>query len=361
MPRLIPDDALVEITMRTQGGRFLLRPAEKLDRRILGILGRALHLYPVTLYAFAFLSNHYHMMVRALDGAALSSFLRYFNGSVAKATKEETGWDLRVWQRRASVIEVIDNDAAADRMRYILAHGAKEGLVASPLEWPGLTCARALTGAEELVGRWRSQTKISRIRATGREPIDSEVERVYPIVLAPLPGWEAFTVEERRVKAADMVADIERDARLHHPVPLGVSAVGAQSPFGRSAEPKRNRAPCVHSSTLAGYLAFRAARKALVDAYRAGTEELKQGRDAWLPASTFLPAVLYCRGEPMPYVGFTPPPDPSAATSRGRTAGWSSTRRPRASPARLAESSPRAPRPSGSPAAPRPLRRSAPG
>ena len=358
MPRLIPDDALVEITARTQGGRFLMRPTEALNRRILGILGRALHLYPVALYAFAFLSNHYHLLARARDGAALSNFLRYFNGCVAKAIQAETGWTFRVWHRRSSVIQVIDDDAAVARLRYILAHGAKEGLVVSPLEWPGLTCARALSGMEELVGRWSNQTKASRIRATGREPEPFEVERTYPIVLAPLPAWAALSVDERRAKVKEMVTDIERDARLQHPIPLGPHAVRAQDPFAAAAPPKRARMPAAHASTLANYLRFVAARRALLEAYRSTTRELERRSDNLLPAPGFLPAFFHSRGQ-------------SAIDEAARPALVIMSRRPGAPPsqtslrrayrARHAKPSTRALRPSPSLAAKRPSRRSAPG
>lgn len=54
-PRFVPQDgSLVEITCRTDQGRFLLRPDPVIDDILLGVLGRAQRLYPVEIYTFSF-------------------------------------------------------------------------------------------------------------------------------------------------------------------------------------------------------------------------------------------------------------------------------------------------------------------
>ncbi|WP_309895443.1 hypothetical protein [Archangium sp.] len=44
-------------------------------------------------------------------------------------------------------------------MRYVLAHGVKEGLVESSAEWPGLTCLPRLLGPARRLFQWFSWTK----------------------------------------------------------------------------------------------------------------------------------------------------------------------------------------------------------
>jgi hypothetical protein len=41
---------------------------------------------------------------------------------------------------------VLDDTALVGRLRYVLAHGVKEGLVERSAEWPGLTCLPQLLG-----------------------------------------------------------------------------------------------------------------------------------------------------------------------------------------------------------------------
>ncbi|MEO8198506.1 MAG: hypothetical protein ABI689_17470, partial [Thermoanaerobaculia bacterium] len=66
--------ALVEISCRTVQGRLLLRPSPSLNEAALGVLARAARLWEVAVHAFAFLSNHYHLLVWVADTAQLAAF-----------------------------------------------------------------------------------------------------------------------------------------------------------------------------------------------------------------------------------------------------------------------------------------------
>ncbi len=83
--RFIPTGgSLVEVTSRTLQGRHLLRPSRKLNRMILGVLGRAQRKYPVDVHAFAFLSNHYHLLLSVPDAKRLAEFMNFLNGNLAR-------------------------------------------------------------------------------------------------------------------------------------------------------------------------------------------------------------------------------------------------------------------------------------
>jgi len=68
MPRRIRllDDShgVVDLTSRTLHGRYLMPPGEKVNARILGVVGRAQRLYKIQLHAFIFMSNHKHRLAR---------------------------------------------------------------------------------------------------------------------------------------------------------------------------------------------------------------------------------------------------------------------------------------------------------
>ena len=61
---------IVEITARTVHGRYLLRPSALVNELILGVVGRGQAMYDVELFAFVFLSNHLHLLMRARRTAA---------------------------------------------------------------------------------------------------------------------------------------------------------------------------------------------------------------------------------------------------------------------------------------------------
>lgn len=261
---------MVELTTRVSGGLFLLKPTPELNARILGILGRALALYPISLHAFVFLSTHWHALATVCDAQRLSAFLQYVNGNLAKAVQEVHGWNGKVWGRRTQVIPVVDDAAAEGRLRYILAHGAKEGLVASPLDWPGVSSVRALAFGDELVGVWQDRAREARLRRRGPAPRDA-VLRHYPIDLAPLPSWSSMSSEHRQGTVRRMLAAIEQDARRAHPTVLGTAAVQAQDPVTRLQAPTSSPAPAVHGTDQETRRSFIAARRQFVAAYRAAT------------------------------------------------------------------------------------------
>ena len=76
---------VVEVTSRTLQGRYLLKPSTPTNSTILGILGRALSMYPgVRLCEMAFLSNHYHLILIVEDEGILARFMGYLNDLIAR-------------------------------------------------------------------------------------------------------------------------------------------------------------------------------------------------------------------------------------------------------------------------------------
>lgn len=277
--------------MRTNDARLYLRPSPALNAAILGIIGRALALYPVSLHAFVFLSNHWHALVTPCDGQALARFLQYVNANVAKAAQALNGVRGKVWQSRSSVIHVLDEKAQLARLRYLLAHGTKEGLVASPLLWPGVTSARALAGDEVLIGEWVDRTRKRRLERGKRTPDPSEYTTRYPIELTPLPVHAQLSETERKQEVRVMLAEIEGE----HPGPhLGAAAVLAQDPNSEPRRSKHDRAPVVHTTSEKLKVLYLALRGAFRRAYREAAEKhaARPSAVAW-PIDAFLPAMQF--------------------------------------------------------------------
>jgi hypothetical protein len=260
---------MVELTTRTSGGQFLLTPTPELNLRILGILGRGLALYPISLHAFVFLSTHWHALATVDDSERVSAFLRYVNGNIAKAVRDVHGWSGKVWGRRSQIIPVLDDAAAEGRLRYILAHGAKEGLVASPYDWPGVSSVRALAFDHPLAGVWQDRAREARLRRRGPAP-RAAVLRTYPIPVTPIPSLAALDPASRHAVVRRMILDIEREARRDHPAVLGAPAIHAQVPT--ATQPLVGRmAPAAHGTQLETRRRFVAARREFVAGYRAAT------------------------------------------------------------------------------------------
>ncbi len=89
------------------------------------------------------------------------------------------------------------------RLRYVLAHGVKEGLVERSAEWPGLTCLPQLLGpARRLFQRFSWTKRWSKRRSedleAGEGRFAEEIAEPVELVVEPLPCWNGLGEEERR-------------------------------------------------------------------------------------------------------------------------------------------------------------------
>src|SRR5262249_18046736 len=122
--------SLMEVTTRTMQGRLLLRPSAALVQIIVGILGRAQGRFGLRIHAFVFLSNHYHLLCSPTDALQLANFMCFLNSNLAREAERLHQWREKFWGRRYQAIPVSgEPPAQIARLKYLLAHGCKEGFV----------------------------------------------------------------------------------------------------------------------------------------------------------------------------------------------------------------------------------------
>lgn len=312
---------LIEVTARTFQGRLLLRPSARLNEIVLGALGRGLERESeIAMVAFVFMSNHYHLLLRAPNAKALSEFVGYINGNIARKVNKLHGWSDKFWGRRYRGIQVIDDVSAEERLRYVLSHGAKEGLVARPGDWPGAHCHDALLRGAPIEGVWFDDTASYNYRRRGKAFDEYDFAQRHTIELQPLPGWEDFSEQQRRDRCAAMVADIEREAAQQNRelgrTPPGPQFILGQDPHARPNEVEQHPAPLCHGSTEALREEYREFIREFVIAYGAAVGRVRQVRleeqefppGCFPPAPPFVPDVVP-PGDDMPW-----PPGDAPAT-----------------------------------------------
>ncbi|WNG17931.1 transposase [Cystobacter fuscus] len=290
------------VTSRCFQGRLLLRPSAEVNEVVGGVLARAVQQSAGTLrlYAFTFASNHFHLLVWA-RGAALAGFMQYLRANLSKKVGKLVDWSGGFWERRYSAEPVLDDTALVGRLRYVLAHGVKEGLVDRSAEWPGLTCLPQLLGPARRLFRWFNWTKRWSKRASedmageGRfalewaEPVELEV--------APLPCWEGLKEEERQRAVRALVEQVEAEAQSRGKPVLGESAVRAQHPHTRPEHLKRSPRPLGHASTRQALKELREQYRAFVAAFREAAAWWSRGDyfSALFPPFSFPPHVAPAR------------------------------------------------------------------
>jgi hypothetical protein len=271
---------------------------------ILGCLGRALAQFPgVSLFAFFWASNHFHLILSGLSSEIISAFMGHLQSNIARLANKLHGWRGPFWERRYRAIPILDDEALVARLRYLLSHGCKEGLVMRPADWPGVSCLPALLEGEKLEGVWVDHTSLHRKPKTGDAqdalPAGSEEAFIrYDVPLSPLPCWAELDEAGRRAKVRALVEDIEAETRERHESartrPLGSERVLAEEPQAAPREVKRRRAPACHAASQALRKAYRALYRAFANMFRQASESLRTGDlCAVFPEHCFPPALAY--------------------------------------------------------------------
>lgn len=274
--RFIPENSLVEITTRTLQGRLLLTPSPALTDLLLGIIGKAT--YDMTVHAFVVVSNHAHFLLSPSSAQQLACFMRFVNSNIAKETARLHDWPERLWSRRYRAIPIVDETAAHARIRYLLAHGAKEGLVANAGFWPGPNCVAALTHGDLLRGTWFDRSAEYRARAVGKDIKPGEFATTFDVKLSPLPCLLDLTEDQRQAHYRRVVRDIDAAAFAANKekgrAPMGVDKILAQNPHHRPEKPDRSPAPLVHAHDEAKRNEFLCAYREFVINFRAAVQSL---------------------------------------------------------------------------------------
>jgi hypothetical protein len=299
--RMFQEEGYYFVTSRCFQGRLLLRPGAEVNEVVGGVLARAVQQSDGTirLYAFTFASNHFHLLVWA-RGAALAGFMQYLRANLSKKVGKLVDWSGGFWERRYSAEPVLDDTAMVGRLRYVLAHGVKEGLVDRSAEWPGLTCLPQLLGPARRLFRWFNWTK--RWSKRGSEDMAGEgrfaQEWAEPVELeiAPLPCWEGLKEEQRQRAVRGLVEQVEAEAQSRGTPVLGARAVRAQHPHTRPEHLKRSPRPLGHASTRQALKELREQYRTFVAAFREAAAQWSQGDfSALFPPFSFPPRVVPAR------------------------------------------------------------------
>lgn len=273
-----------------------MRPSSQANLAIKGTLGRAQRYTGLRVIACVFLSNHYHLLVLPDSERQLASFMQFLNTNLSKQLGRLHHWRGPLFHRRYQAIPISDEkEAQVARLRYLLEHGTKEGLVRRPAEWPGVQCVKELTRfPSQLHGIWLERTAMWKAAECGKRLRRDERVARESLKLSPLPAWETMTLKQRFAAARELVADIEartrKDLEVSGSRPVGVRAICAQRPHDRPRVTKQSPAPVAHAASVASWLVMKREYRAFVVAYQRASSLLREGIDATFPPGCFPPS-----------------------------------------------------------------------
>ena len=277
--RRFDPDQIYFVTNRTLQGRLFMTPTKGIKELIGGCLAKALSRYDIEIYGYTFLSNHYHLIIKA-RADTLAKFMNHLNSNIAKKVSKRIGWSGKFWQRRYSAEPILDEGALIERMEYLIQHGVKEGLVNRCVQWPGLNCIESLLNQQTPQYPWLNETKLCLDGRTGGGPKPEEAyTENLPVTLSTLPCWEHLSPGEQRAEAKKLVAGAQSDALKSRrgKKALGIRRVLKQNPLSAPKSSKRSRRPLCHTTFKEIWLEFRNLYRNFVREFRHASELFREG------------------------------------------------------------------------------------
>jgi REP element-mobilizing transposase RayT len=239
------------VTVRCFQRRLFMCPSSETNDVLGGVLARAARMNRVEIFGFVFASNHVHLLVRA-PGGNLPRFMQHLLTNISKKVGRVVGWEGRFWERRYSAEPVLDEIALLGRVRYMLAHGPKEGLVRKCTEWPGLSSLPMMLDGLSRRFRWFNWTLKSKVRLRASVKSSSDLADQWAeqevLTLTPLPLQSLQSPEALARFVQDAMQAIESEASRCHRRFLGRLGVLRQNPLRKARKKEHTVRPPCHTS-----------------------------------------------------------------------------------------------------------------
>ncbi|MBN1962488.1 MAG: hypothetical protein JW841_16255, partial [Deltaproteobacteria bacterium] len=175
---------------------------------------------------------------------------------------------------------VLDDEALKGRLRYILAHGVKEGLVKKCRQWPGFSSYPELVEGSKRSFAW-PKLSLSNVANKKKRPkkqaINIEQDIEYPIRITLLPCYKDKP-QEQQIMVRDLVAQIENEHMLQRKDKsfLGIAKVLSQHPHDKPHNIKRSVRPLCHASSVKAVETYKAEYEAFAIIYAEASKQYRE-------------------------------------------------------------------------------------
>lgn len=300
--RIQSKETIYFVTNRCFQQRFFFRPSPEVNRIILGCLARAAATHKVRIFAFVFMSNHFHLLLQALL-LNLPEFMRDFQSSVARELNRLHGRKGKFFERRYSCEDVLDDAAFVDRLDYTLNNPCRADLVRHIDDWPGISSWDIHKTGEPMVGKWLNREKLRKLRRKDPDVAEEMAYEEYALDVAPPPLWAGLDAETRRERVTQLIDEtavhLQRErARLRNRC-AGPEAVMAKHWSYRPKHAKKSPRPLCHSGCAKLRAEHQQAYWTTLDRYREAMGRHRRRRTvAHFPHGTIPPGHVKCVGAP---------------------------------------------------------------
>jgi len=161
MPRIargLADGFVYHILNRGNGGQEIFHKAADYQAFI-ELMVEAKKRYPLEIFGYCLMPNHFHMVVRPIKGQHLSKWMQWLMTSHVRRYHKYYGSSGHIWQGRFKSFIIQQDNHLLTVLRYVEGNPLRAGLVTSVLDWYW-SSHREVVGKEpnRLVDVWPIET-----------------------------------------------------------------------------------------------------------------------------------------------------------------------------------------------------------
>ncbi len=291
------------ITIRCLQQRYFFRPGKDVNTIIANVLAYAADKFDVDIYAFVFMSNHFHLMVGS-HSCQIQKFMQLLDTELAKQLNAHWGRSGSFFESRYKCSPILDDDELLNKLRYTVCNPCESNLVAHPKFWPGLSSWDLHESATPLVGQRVNKKEYWRLR---RKDIDhAEAERRamvdYELEMAKLPMWKDLSDEAYNQKVLEELRDHAEHLAEHRKSGcVGVDKILEQNWYDRPKDSESSPCPLCHTTDPKLREEYTTTYWEVRDLYKQAADKWRDGKtDLEFPNGTIPPGHRECVGAPEP-------------------------------------------------------------
>ena len=286
--RFHESDGIYFVTHRTHQARYLFKPGEETNRILKGALCRAAAICNVDVFAFVYMSNHFHLVVRAPE-MNLGKFMSEHNGEIARRINfHRGGRSGSVFDGDYSDPQILDEPTLRDKIGYTLCNPVGARAVSHPDKWPGLCSLDAHRDGGMVTGKFLNRTQLGRLRRRGHRAPRRKAMETYEIELAKLPWLEDEPYSETGEEILSISCSKRREIleNSNEKGFAGRKAIMALDWDDSPDEPKQSTEPLCLTTSPKTRRVYRRKRRLITDAYRQASRRVREGKSADFPYGT---------------------------------------------------------------------------
>jgi hypothetical protein len=208
-----PEGTSSFITRRFRNSQLCYANNKKLEKRVLGSLGKYLHKYKAEIYAYTMFGSHDHPMIQ-FKPKTKSKFFKDFGARTAEAVKKYvpdfgTGSVMESRAREQAVTE--DSESHLDRLMYTVMQPILSGLCKHLSDYPGFNSWQYILSGKPLEVEFFKGSDFKRAKRRNPDADPSKFTEKYQIIFKRLPGYEDMDQSEYRKMLQE---EYERRRRL---------------------------------------------------------------------------------------------------------------------------------------------------